>query len=549
MDFILCCNAADQPWADWVSWQLSSNDHLVFDLGVDVLAGENWVIAIDNALKTPAKSGDVKRALIILTPNFRIDSIQETAWTSLFRSDPASKERRCIPILAHPTDLSSLPFLANLKPIDLCGCNKAEAQKRLLAEISGKGRLSSEEPWFPGDEPAFPPDQPTRKLETGLADGATAVEPFEVLAALFENPPVSSDELRNICWAALPMPARAQIPSNQSGRPLLQWLLGRGALSNGRIPLLDVIATLVPKVDIGQRQRIFDAKAAIAARFGLQSDAGHSMDRSAPDEATALLVEIWPVAASAPNRCNAQVRWFQGQTARCTDVLERDSALRLDENETVVAFVKKLRQTIGVHRASNDRLIVEFALPKTHLSQPVDRWQDESGDPLGIGWPVVVRSRERLRDSDWQVDWEGNWNALANRFHEILPEPVWWCATEDQRKAASKSREGVCIALAQVPETSVEIKTNLPAYLAYKGAPAVLWVRRKECVEGFRETLEGRLSGKPLGELPKQLRDIRSSMWEDGCEDSTCFHLTLMWDDPARCLEAPTESDDFYQAP
>ena len=337
--------------------------------------------------------------------------------------------------------------------------------------------------------------------------------------------------------------------TNQSGRALLQWLLGRGALSNGRMPLLDVIATLAPKVGINQRQPLLDAKSAVAASFGLQSDAGHSMDRFASDDATALLVEIWPVAASAPNRCNAQVRWFQGKTARCTDVLERDSALRLDENETVMEFVKKLRQTIGAHRAGNDCLIVEFALPKTHLSQPVEHWLDESGDPIGIGWPVVVRSRERLRDSDWQVDWEGNWNALANRFHEILPNPVWWCATEDQRKAVSKSREGVCIALAQVPETSVEIKANLPAYLAYKGAPAVLWGRRKECVEGFRETLEGHLCGQPLGELPKLLRNIRRSLWEDGCENSACFHLSLMWDDPTRCLEAPTKSDDFYQAP
>ena len=549
MDFILCCDAADQSWADWISWQLSSNDHDVFDLRADVLAGENWVLTIQKALSTPAKSGDVKRALIILTPNFRIESVQETAWTSLFASDSASKDRQCIPVLARQTNLSQYPFLANLKPIDLCGCNSAEAKQRLLAGVSGKGSRPIAEPRFPGDEPAFPPDQPTRKLETGLSDGVTALEPFEVLAALFEHPPVSKDELRNMCLAALPMPARTQMPSNDSGRALLRWLLDRGALSNGRMPLLDVIATLVPKVGIGQRQRIFDAKAAIAAIFGLPSDAGQSMDRAESNDATALLVEIWPVAASAPNRYNAQVRWFQGQTARCTDVLERDSALRLDENETVVEFVKKLRQTIGAYRASNDRLIVEFALPKTHISLPVEHWPDESGDPLGIGWPVVVRSRERLRDSDWRVDWEGNWNALANRFQEIFPDPLWWCATEDQRKAASRSREGVCIALAQVPETSVEIKTNLPAYLAYKGAPAVLWVRRKECVEGFRETLEGHLSGQSLGELPKLLRNIRRSLWEDGCEDSACFHLTLMWDDPTRCLEAPTQSDDFFQAP
>ena len=372
----------------------------------------------DNALKTPAKSGDVKRALIILTPNFRIESVQETAWTSLFASDPASKERRCIPVLARQTNLCQHPFLANLKPIDLCGCSSAEAKRCLLAGVSGKGSRPIVEPRFPGDEPAFPPDQPTRKLETGLSDGATAVEPFEVLAALFENPPVSKDELRNICLAALPMPARTQIPSNQSGLALLQWLIGRGALSNGRVPLLDVIATLVPKVGIGQRQRIFDAKAAIAARFGLQSDAGQSMDRAESDDATALLVEIWPVAASAPNRCNAQVRWFQGQTPRCTDVKERDSALRLDEKETVVEFVTKLRQTIGAHRAGNDRLVIEFALPKTH-------WRTAQAASQHPPFLVGGRLRRfRLLPPDLNVGRSRPMLGSPDRIRRLLSGPV-----------------------------------------------------------------------------------------------------------------------------
>ncbi len=76
-----------------------------------------------------------------------------------------------MPILAQPTDLSSLPFLANLKSINLCGCNLAEAKRRLLAGVIGKGSRPIVEPRFPGDEPAFPPDQPTRKLETSASVG------------------------------------------------------------------------------------------------------------------------------------------------------------------------------------------------------------------------------------------------------------------------------------------------------------------------------------------------------------------------------------------
>lgn len=369
---------------------------------------------------------------------------------------------------------------------------------------------------------------------------------------LFVDPPVDIETLRALCKAAMPPDRPHQLPANATSLDLHEWLIDRPRMSDGRVPLIEVLDALLPKVvnrTLGLRLR--NARDAFAAHFGVLGSPLKSISPnfkvSVP---SALLVEIWPVGAPR-TRCNVQVRLFEGEgPGHSVYVREGEEALRIDDREQINNFVADLRGVIVKQGVSKERVLIEFALPLQLLSQPIDQWTDPFGDPLGVYLPVVVRSRERLHEPKLQLDWHTAWGVLRGRLAATFPGSLWWLDESARRQVRGKLQEGPCIALSFVPDAIADARKNILAYLTYAGAPIVLWPRQEHGLADIRRELDAFLQGKPLCNLPDALRDLRRHLWENERESAACYNLSLLWDDPGRHLpDSPKRDNEFLQAP
>ncbi|MDT4328926.1 trypsin-like peptidase domain-containing protein [Methylomonas sp. MV1] len=365
----------------------------------------------------------------------------------------------------------------------------------------------------------------------------------EILTSSFIN----GDNLRNTILDAIPRESRHIFPSDEAPLIQLQWLIDRPHL------LLVALNALTTQPDAPELlNSLPDTIEAISSYFSLDSSINRQkFQNTGSEESPVLLVEIWP-AASPVNRCNVQVRLFQSggiDEGQCVYVREGDQALWLHDRDQITDFVTHLREIIVKSRVDENRLVVEFALPFDLLSHNVDQWVDRIGDPLGSYLPVVVRSRERLHAGDLQQGWHKHWDVFHKRFNDKFPEPLWWMEKDAQRQIRGKLGTGVCVALNDTPDLVSDECRNLLFRLTYSGASAVLWARQKEGIADLRGEIETFLTGKPLGQLPRLLRDLRCNLWEQQREGSICFHITLLWDDPNHGLPPRQFDEDFLLAP
>ncbi len=370
------------------------------------------------------------------------------------------------------------------------------------------------------------------------------------LEGLFTNPPVSTQELQGLVLGSLPADQTHGPPADSPGIDMFRWLADRLRLSDGRVPLLEVLASLSPRITNGlDETRLERAIKEIAEHFEVERPTPR--DGHCPDEEraqSALLVEIWPTG-SGTKSCNVHARLFRKMEPDSVHVQEGDEALRLGDPGHLKELVQTLRGILVTRGIRVEESLVEFALPMEFLSLDVDQWADRVGDPWGTYLPLVIRSWERLRQPDLQLGWPDNWIKFSDNFKKKLPEPLWWMSESTRRRLRGKVEEGNCIALDYVPDTTVGDSDNTLLSLVSTGAPVVLWPRREEGLCDLKDQLEDFLRDKPVGELPRILRDLRLQLWENNREESLCYHLTLLWDDPARRLPLTRDEDDYYQAP
>jgi hypothetical protein len=66
----------------------------------------------------------------------------------------------------------------------------------------------------------------------------------ETLESLFQNLPISDEQLRIWCRQIMPPSDPHQIPANSNSLDLLTWLIERGRLARGQVPLLSLLSKL-----------------------------------------------------------------------------------------------------------------------------------------------------------------------------------------------------------------------------------------------------------------------------------------------------------------
>src|SRR5262249_51963377 len=133
-------------------------------------------------------------------------------------------------------------------------------------------------------------------------------------------------------------------------------------------------------------------------------------------------------------------------------------------------------------RTESAQVVIEFILPDDILAYPVDEWVVGSA-PLGLNYPVAVRSLDRLRDpsSSSRARWQHNWQALQ-RSRPVGAYVVSASSRYDLENLAQSEFVGSVVLLDFRPGDDRPSGYTLRQLVA-NGVPAIAWPRASESVD------------------------------------------------------------------
>jgi len=191
------------------------------------------------------------------------------------------------------------------------------------------------------------------------------------------------------------------------------------------------------------------------------------------------------------------------------------------------------------------RVHLEFVLPLSLLSEPIEWWPANPGGPgeapLCLLYPVVVRSLDRLRRPRLHRVWRNRWATMM----VARPSMIRHWILEDE---ANRSRwnyelqvnESIStVVLARPPGTPGAGTADHLWMAIHAGVPVVIWDRRERRGGDFEGTLEA-LTGGPPERFHARLRAIRAAAASTGHPELTSHsghHLVIVWDDPTRIVD------------
>ncbi|MFG2011565.1 hypothetical protein ACGFNF_21120 [Micromonospora sp. NPDC048868] len=186
------------------------------------------------------------------------------------------------------------------------------------------------------------------------------------------------------------------------------------------------------------------------------------------------------------------------------------------------------------------RPVIEFALPPSHLNEPVDTWKLAGGRRMGALYQVVVRPLTRPASALPLV--ADRWKVLVASagVESPAPESMRWLHSTDDVPAETAD----CAAWAWIAVTCPLVGRQpaaVDAVLA-TGAPVAVWLRGEHAETARRAVLEGLSRGRLVTQLPDAVRKFRANGWHDGSHHRD---LVLLWDDPTR----PPPSSYLVNAP
>lgn len=186
-------------------------------------------------------------------------------------------------------------------------------------------------------------------------------------------------------------------------------------------------------------------------------------------------------------------------------------------------------------------LVVEFVLPRRLLGLDVDQYAYSSGGvrrPLGLDYPVVVRSLERTGGTGPGQNLRRKWGWLrenpAGGTATLVARPGELMAEQLYARLAESSR--VCLAMAFPPrsdEAVDELAVGIEA-----GLPIVLWCREGGDSARFIPDIRDMLNSD-LMSLPQKIKELRIRAAQTGETAHLGRHLSLLFDDADRIPDPP----------
>jgi hypothetical protein len=356
------------------------------------------------------------------------------------------------------------------------------------------------------------------------------------------------EELLKICGKCLlietlPKEVFQQYPERDTLIYLIDWLVRRGRLSTGKVPILEFVRRVTPYVN--------DFKALdtwikdVARHFQLTPEETDQLGKDSVCSSPKSFYLLIKLDQAAPNLDTYNVEaWFAENHAEEEPpvIYSSSEAKLLAELPQVVDNILNCilyKQFAITYR----ELTIEFFLPKELLCHPVDQWiiDPDIEETLGSRYRLVVRSRERFENDRLLRHLKDHWQ---DNILQISPEActIWLNKSEWKGVTTHLENHHLFFTLKFVPDQNFLFK------LIQLGVPFVLWPRQLNHGEEIQE-LHKLLSCSTcpkVEQVPEVLRRERLKRLEE--DDKTCitYHLSLLWDVPDRRpklkLEAPTWS-------
>jgi len=253
-----------------------------------------------------------------------------------------------------------------------------------------------------------------------------------------------------------------------------------------------------------------------------------------------LLIEIRPIPIKRAD-CDI-VSWIQDrsgpwQPKQGPGVPKR---MALSEVESCVGDLVDLAEQ---EWQTSEDVSIEFLLPTSLLSLPVEWWRPASPQrqrhPLCVDYQVVVRSLDRLRQSDRPRWWWQRWRSLRS---ETLRPNVHWgeeTATTEALDAwdvdLHTDATMAVVVLSTPPEVWPGREELNMALLA--GVPVILWDRQEQRGQDGTQALAMVIDGDP-NQLPHRIRLLRSRAAKARAAQAETpgSSIVLLWDDPRRVV-------------
>jgi hypothetical protein len=316
---------------------------------------------------------------------------------------------------------------------------------------------------------------------------------------------------------------------------------------DGVPPLLAFVGRLAERANGSTSRGLWKWIHGFAQRYGLDQGRLRELGRSEGrwgrfgGSGTYLVIECRPDAAGT-----GQVlvtAWLQigdepGITLQCDDEPQ--------PLERLPVLLERLltRDQLVVGRPTPE-LTIEFVLPRGLLDRPFDQLKitvDGLERRLGIEYPVVMRSLDRLRKQALHHNWRRKWERL--RANPSRASACWIHRPREfghESLFARLSEESPAVLAlsfppwAQRPDEVDELWVGLQA-----GTPIIVWCRRPRDFTRFAEEIGALLGPDPM-ELPGNvLRLRRRALLDHPAEtggDHLGLHLSLVFDDADRIPE------------
>jgi len=301
-----------------------------------------------------------------------------------------------------------------------------------------------------------------------------------------------------------------------------------------------------------------------------------------PAESTAyLMIQIEPLAAQPELLIISSWRqWELGPWRPQRGEDETVAASKVEASVERLVLGMEEAWAAGPSAGTGTRanaLTVEFILPDDLFGLPLERVPLESGSvqptPLGVQYPVAIRSLSRLRSRRWERRWDSRWRLVdATSPHGVgarAHRSVWSAGTHLRALNADLSVDDVVCLVLSAPAAGPHTRGGQEAELALRaGCPILLWHRSDCSSEPFRREVQRLLADGDFRSLPRRVHQIRVNAeariqagrpyppspkpaavdeamgtppepprnWDD---EGAGFELALLWDDPRRRPDTP----------
>lgn len=158
-DFFISYTAADEGWAEWIASQLEDAGYTVVIQAWDFLAGGDFVLEMDKALR------ECEQMIAILSQAYFESAFARREWSAGLGKDPAGERGTVLPVRIEQFETAGLARTSTF--VDLVDLSEFEAKRKLLDEVGARQagrRKPISPPPFPGERvrggAAFPPALP-----------------------------------------------------------------------------------------------------------------------------------------------------------------------------------------------------------------------------------------------------------------------------------------------------------------------------------------------------------------------------------------------------